>query len=69
MAVVSGDESKTNDSDRSHLKFEPILERFGPYTKLYMEKEWKAFSVQDNLSAFEKYEKWKEWVCESYTHI
>jgi len=69
LAVVSGDESKTDDSDHSHLKFEPILERFGPYTKLYMEKEWKAFSVQDNLSAFKNYEKWKEWVCESYPYI
>lgn len=69
VAVVSGDESKTDDSDSSRLKFEPILERFTPYTKLYMEKEWKDFEVQDKLSSFEKYEKWKEWVCLKYSHI
>ncbi|MCK5269041.1 MAG: helicase, partial [Spirochaetes bacterium] len=69
VAVVSGDESKTDDSDSSRLKFEPILERFTPYTKLYMEKEWKDFEVQDSLSSYEKYEKWKEWVCLKYSHI
>ncbi|MFH1672910.1 MAG: helicase-related protein [Pseudomonadota bacterium] len=68
IAVVSGDESKT-DADHSSSKFEPILERFAPYTKLYMEKEWKAFKAPDNLSSFERYKKWKEWVCQTYPHI
>lgn len=44
IAVVSGGESKTDDSERSHTDFEPILERFAPYTKLFMEKEWQDFT-------------------------
>ena len=44
IAVVSGGESKTDDSVRSHKDFEPILERFAPYTKLFREKEWRGFT-------------------------
>lgn len=44
LAVVSGGESRTDDSEHSHKNFEPILERFAPYTKLFMEKEWPGFT-------------------------
>ncbi len=40
MAVVSGDTSKTDYSEHETKLFEPILERFAPFTKLFNEKEW-----------------------------
>jgi len=69
LAAVSGDEAKTDDSAQSHKKFEPIPERFAPHTKLFGEKEWKAFEVPENLSQAEVYERWKTWVSERHPHI
>jgi superfamily II DNA or RNA helicase len=54
IALVSGTGSRTSDSDEETKKFEPILERFAPYTKLFREKEWE-FESDD-------YDKWVEWV-------
>ena len=39
LAYVSGALSETHDG-YSGSQFEPILERFAPYTKLYNEKDW-----------------------------
>jgi superfamily II DNA or RNA helicase len=39
LAYVSGDSCETFDG-YSGSKFEPILERFAPFTKLYKEKDW-----------------------------
>ncbi|MDR1742963.1 MAG: hypothetical protein LBR48_03975 [Dysgonamonadaceae bacterium] len=52
VACVTGSEAMSNNG-YSGKKFEPILERFAPYTKLYKEKEWD----------FEgDYEEWKNWI-------
>lgn len=40
LAMVSGSGSLVSDSDEESNLFEPILERFAPYTKLFKEKEW-----------------------------
>jgi len=40
IAMISGTGSKTDDSEETTKNFEPILERFAPYTKLFNEKEW-----------------------------
>jgi len=70
LAAVSGDGAKTDDSEAQiHKKFEPILERFAPHTKLFGEKEWKEFEAPENLSRAEVYEKWKTWVSERHPHI
>ncbi|MDR0762456.1 MAG: DEAD/DEAH box helicase family protein [Campylobacteraceae bacterium] len=66
-AFVSGSRSEMNGY--SGKKFEPILERFAPYTKLYNEKDWTEL-YEKNLD-FETYfdgkwnvpyEKWIELV-------
>ena len=59
LAFVTGDLSETTDN-YSSKNFEPILERFAPFTKLYNEKDWTEL-YENNLDA-EKYfvdEKWK----------
>ena len=35
IGFVSGTGSKTTDNDEEHKNFEPILERFAPFTKLF----------------------------------
>lgn len=59
LAMVSGSGSKTNDSEEETKNFEPILERFAPYTKLFMEKEWDFHS---NKIGIDGYNEWIDWV-------
>lgn len=64
MAMVSGDESKVWDNSESTQYFEPFLERFAPFTKLFMEKEWKEFSQDTQKSPLENFEHWKTYIQE-----
>lgn len=59
IAMVSGSGSKTNDTSSETKNFEPILERFAPYTKLFREKEWdfKSDKIGDQA-----YAEWVEWI-------
>lgn len=59
LAMVSGTGSLTSDSHEETNKFEPILERFAPYTKLYMEKEWDFHTERQGIDA---YYEWEEWI-------
>jgi superfamily II DNA/RNA helicase len=63
LAMVSGSGSKTSDSDEETKNFEPILERFAPYTKLYMEKEW---DFQTPKKGIEAYHEWISWVAQNH---
>jgi superfamily II DNA or RNA helicase len=58
IAFVSGSECATDDG-YTDKKFEPILERFAPFTKLYSEKEWDFKG---------SYEEWKKWITENDTN-
>ena len=59
LAMVSGSGSLVSDTNEETNKFEPILERFAPYTKLYMEKEWDFRTEKEGLDA---YYEWEEWI-------
>ncbi len=50
VAYVSDSECKTDDG-YSGQKFEIILERFAPYTKLFKEKDWTEFYNELNLNS------------------
>jgi ERCC4-related helicase len=71
IAYVSGSISEALDG-YSGEKFEPILERFAPYTKLYNEKDWSELYERINLSEDYRvggkwkvpYEKWLEIIAE-----
>jgi len=65
MAVVSGDISKTDSSAHETKLFEPLLERFAPFTKLFIEKEWNFSPSAKNLPLTEQYRQWVEWVAEN----
>lgn len=63
LAMVSGSGSQTSDSEEETKNFEPILERFAPYTKLFMEKEWDFNSDKKGLEA---YHDWISWVAQNH---
>lgn len=64
VAMISGSGSQTTDSDEETKNFEPILERFAPFTKLFMEKEWDFKSLKTGIEA---YYEWIEWVAKNHT--
>ncbi len=61
IAVVSGEGSKTDRQEHKTKSYEPILERFAPFTKLFNEKEW-DFRLEDHLTKEQQYEEWKQWL-------
>jgi len=63
LALVSGSGSQVSDSDEETKNFEPILERFAPYTKLFMEKKWDFHSSQIGIEA---YYEWIAWVAQNH---
>lgn len=63
LAMVSGSGSLIADSDEETKNFEPILERFAPYTKLYKEKEWDFDSEKYKANA---YQEWIKWIAENH---
>lgn len=65
IAVVSGDVSKTDSLVHETKLFEPILERFAPFTKLFNEKEWGYIPSSPNLSKENQYTEWLEWLAEN----
>ena len=69
IGFVSGSDWHTSDHKHEQHKFEGILERFAPYTKLFREKEWKGFKNSEDLTPFEQFDEWKEWVEKHYKHI
>jgi len=62
IALVSGSGSKTDDSDIETKNFEPILERFAPFTKLFREKEWGFEPSSKGISEKEAFEEWINWI-------
>jgi ERCC4-related helicase len=62
IAMVSGSYSMTDDSDEKFKKFEPILQRFAPFTKLFKEKEWSKFTVAKEMPIAQQYAEWRNWV-------
>lgn len=59
LAYISGTGSKTTYSEEETKKFELILERFAPYTKLFKEQEWNFESIKEGKEA---YNEWITWV-------
>lgn len=62
IGFVSGSGSKTDDSNEETKNFEPILERFAPYTKLFKEKEW---NFKPDSEGLEVYDEWIQWIAKN----
>ncbi|MBL7681755.1 MAG: DEAD/DEAH box helicase family protein [Flavipsychrobacter sp.] len=66
LAMVSGSGSLTSDSKEETNNFEPILERFAPYTKLFRECEWDFKTSNKGLDG---YQEWLEWIAEKHPKV
>ena len=65
IAMVSGSGSLTDDAIHETQKFEPILQRFAPFTKLFKEQEWQFDASSDDLSESEVFEEWVNWLADN----
>ncbi len=65
VAAVSGDISKVWNEEGESNKYEPILERFAPFTKLFREKEWTFEPSKDDLSLNNQFLEWRTWIFEN----
>jgi ERCC4-related helicase len=63
LAMVSGSGSLVSDTDEESKLFEPILERFAPYTKLFKEKEW-SFDIKS--ADQNEYKAWIQWTSQNH---
>lgn len=65
VAVVSGDASKIWNEEGETKKYEPILERFAPFTKLYREKEWTFEPSSKEISIAKQFDEWQQWISDN----
>lgn len=64
LGLVTGQEIKPDiDRKESHRNFEPVLERFAPYTKLFKERDWQPLYDQHNGGGtIGDFAAWKEFM-------
>ncbi|MBX7242339.1 MAG: DEAD/DEAH box helicase family protein [Bacteroidia bacterium] len=68
VAMVSGDIAKSSDKDETTKKFEPILERFAPYTKLFREKKWRFEPSSQDIPLAAQFSEWQTWIADNDIH-
>ena len=62
IAMINGNGAQTDYEGETHIpNFEGVLERFAPFTKLFVERKWEDFECEAE-SPQERYTLWKEWV-------
>lgn len=64
LAAVSGDSSIVWNEEGETKKYELILERFAPFTKLFREKEWSFEVSTKELSLNKQFDEWQHWISE-----
>lgn len=65
VAAVSGDTSVVWNEEGETKKYETILERFAPFTKLFREKEWAFEASNKESSLLEQFDEWQHWISEN----
>lgn len=62
LAAISGDASLVWNETGETKKYELLLERFAPFTKIFREKEWSFEQSSNDLTINERFEEWKQWI-------
>ncbi len=65
VAAISGDTSMVWDEEGETKRYEPILERFAPFTKLFREKEWQFEPSSKELDLKKQFDEWQHWISEN----
>ena len=62
IAMINGNGAQTDYEGEERIpNFEEVLERFAPFTKLFVERKWEDFECEAE-SPQKRYTLWKEWV-------
>ena len=62
IAMINGNGARTDyEGEMPIPNFEGVLERFAPFTKLFVARKWEDFECEAE-SPQERYTLWKEWV-------
>ncbi|MGE5480579.1 MAG: helicase-related protein [Chloroflexota bacterium] len=61
VAYITGDSFATSDGFKGN-SFEPLLERFAPYSKLFKEKDWTLLYREKGVEPIEDFDAWKEFI-------
>ncbi|HPA56130.1 MAG TPA: helicase-related protein [bacterium] len=69
IAVVTGGDSYSSYSSVKHSNFEPLLQQFAPFTKLFLEREWSGFEFDKEKTRSEQFDDWKKWIIENRSDI
>lgn len=62
VAAISGDSSIVWNEEGETKKYEPILERFAPFAKLFREKEWQFESSSKEISLNQQFDECQHWI-------
>jgi ERCC4-related helicase len=62
IAAITGETSLVWNEEGETKRYEPLLERFAPFTKLFNEKEWLFEPSDKNSTLVEQYIEWKDWI-------
>ena len=65
VAAITGDTSVVWDEEGETKRYEPILERFAPFTKLFREKEWSFEPSNKELDFNKQFDEWQLWIAEN----
>lgn len=65
VAAVSGDSSIVWNEEGETKKYEPILQRFAPFTKLFKDKEWAFEPSNKEISLSKQFDEWQHWIAEN----
>jgi superfamily II DNA or RNA helicase len=69
IACVTGDESYIWDDEHSHKDFEPLLQRFAPFTKLFKDKRWDNFYIDKGFTETQNFDSWKKYIEENHERV
>lgn len=65
VAAVSGDASRIWNEEGETKKFETVLERFAPFTKLFREKEWPFVPSFKESNPLKQFDEWQTWIADN----
>lgn len=65
VAAVSGGGSVTWNEEGESKLYEPILERFAPFTKLFKDKEWVFQPSYEEMNILEQFGEWQQWIADN----
>jgi ERCC4-related helicase len=65
LAAITGDTSVVWNEEGETKRYETILERFAPFTKIFREKEWQFEPSNKEIDLKKQFDEWQLWIAEN----